>query len=91
VSNLGQIIRATQRDAAALPTAALRDEIEICLKIQDAAINHFFSIRPRAGNVDELIVATSTVMVSVLTTALYVHELTTRPRDASWTFISSVN
>jgi hypothetical protein len=40
---------------------------------------------------DELIVATSTVMVSVLTTALYVRELTTRPRDASWTFISSVN
>ena len=47
MSNLGQIIRETQRDAAALPTDALRHEIEINLEVQDAAISQFFTvIRP---------------------------------------------
>ncbi len=81
MSNLGQIIREIQRDAAALPTDALRHEIEINLDVQDAAIRQFYGIRPRAGNMDDLIIATSTVMVSVLTTALYVRELATRPVD----------
>ena len=36
--NLGQIIREIQREAAALPTDALRHEIEINLDVQDAAI-----------------------------------------------------
>ena len=35
---LGQLIREIQREAAALPTSALRDEIEINLDVQDAAI-----------------------------------------------------
>jgi hypothetical protein len=79
MADLGQIIRQTQREAAALPTDALRHEIEINLAVQDAAIRQFYSIRPGAGNVDDLIVATSTVLVSVLTTALYVAELARRP------------
>jgi hypothetical protein len=91
VSNLGQIIREIQRDAAALPTAALREEIEINLDVQDAAIRQFYAIGSSAGNIDDLIVATSTVMISVLTTALYVRELTTRPRPAAWAFTSSIN
>jgi hypothetical protein len=80
VPNLGQLIREIQREAAALSTDALRDEIEINLDVQDAAIRQFSRIRPGAGTGD-LIVATSAVVVSVLTTALYVRELTTRPAD----------
>jgi hypothetical protein len=89
MADLGQIIREIQRDAAALPTVALREEIEINLDVQDAAIRQFYGIRPRAGTTDDLIVATSTVMISVLTTALYVAELTTRP--AAVTIVTSVN
>ena len=79
MSNLGQIIREIQRDAAALPTATLREEIEINLEVQDAAIRQFYGIRRRAGNMDDLIVATGTVLMSVLATALYVAELARRP------------
>jgi hypothetical protein len=79
VTNLGQVIREIQREAAALPTADLRSEIEINLEVQDVAISQLFRIRPGAGKADELIVITSTVMVSVLTTALYVRELASRP------------
>jgi hypothetical protein len=78
MADLGQIIRQTQREAAALPTDALRHEIEINLDVQDAAICLLDSIRPGAGP-EELIVATSTVLISVLTTALYVAELAARP------------
>jgi hypothetical protein len=77
---LGQIIRETQREAAALPTGKLRREIENNLEVQDAAICKFYAtVRPGAG-LEELVVATSTVLVSMLTTALYVRELTTRPQ-----------
>jgi hypothetical protein len=38
--------------------------------------------------VEDLIIANSTVMVSVLTTALYVRELTTRPAVHSAVVIS---
>lgn len=89
MSDLGQIIRETQRDAAALPTDKLRTEIEINLKVQDAAIRQFNSIRPGAGSLEDMIVATGTVIVSVLTTALYVAELATRP--AVVTIVTSVN
>ena len=41
--NLGQIIREIQREAAALPTDALRHEIEINLDVQDAAISQYFT------------------------------------------------
>jgi len=78
VSNLGLIIRDIQREAAALPTDALRHEIEINLEVQDAAINLYNAIRPGGRTVEDLIVVHSAVIVSVLTTALYVQELTTR-------------
>ena len=76
---LGQIIREIQREAAALPTDALRHEIEMNLDVQDAAIDQYYTIPPGGRTVEDLIIANSTVMVSVLTTALYVRELTTRP------------
>jgi hypothetical protein len=79
MADLGQIIRQTQRDAAALPTDKLREEIEVNLAVQDAAIRQFCSIRPGTGNPEDLIVTTGVVLVSVLTTALYVAELATRP------------
>jgi hypothetical protein len=79
MTNLGQIIREMQRDAAALSTDQLRTEIQISLDVLDAVIAHFYSIRPSAGNLPELISATTDVMIAVLTTALYVRELTTRP------------
>ena len=88
--DLGQIIRETQREAAALPTGKLRTEIEINLKVQDAAIRQYNSIRPGAGNIEDMIVATGTVIVSVLTTALYVAELAARPAGAV-TIVTSVN
>jgi hypothetical protein len=40
---LGQIIRETQREAAALPTGKLRREIENNLEVQDAAICKFYA------------------------------------------------
>ena len=79
VPNLGQLIREIEREAAALPTDALRSEIEINLEVQDATICQYFSIRPGYGTVEDLIVANSAVMFAVLTTAVYVRELATRP------------
>jgi hypothetical protein len=90
VSNLGLIIRDIQRDAAALPTAALRTEIEISLDVQDAAIRQFLAIRPGTANINDLIVATGTVWVSVLTTALYVAELAARPAEVT-AVVTSLN
>ena len=81
VPNLGQLIREIQREAAALSTDALRHEIEINLEVQDAAIDQYFAIRPGHGTVEDLIIANSAAMVSVLTTALYVRELAARPLD----------
>lgn len=79
--NLGQLIREIQRDAAALSTDALRHEIEINLDVQDAAIDQYFAIRPGHGTVEDLIIANSTAIVSVLITALYVRELASRPAE----------
>jgi hypothetical protein len=79
VTNLGQVIREIQREAATLPTGALRTEIEVSLDVLDVVVNHLHSFRPGAGTVEELISATSDVMDAVLTIALYVRELTTRP------------
>ena len=76
---LGQIIREIQREAAALTADALRHEIELNLEVQDAAIDLYTAIPPGGRTVDDLIIASSTVMVSVLTTALYVRELAARP------------
>ena len=77
--NLGQLIREIQREAAALSTDALRDEIEINLEVQDAALDQYFAIRPGYGTVEDLIIANSAAMVSVLMTALHVRELASRP------------
>ena len=85
---LGQIIREIQREAAALPTDTLRHEIEINLDVQDAAISQYNTIPPGGWTVEDLIIANSTVMVSVLTTALYVRELATRPVVHSTVVIS---
>ena len=89
MSDLGQTIREIQREAAALTTNALRDEIEINLEVQDAAIRQLASIRPGTRNAADLLIATSAVWYSVLTTALYVAELATRP--AAVTIVTSVN
>ena len=83
VLTLGQIIREIQHAAAALPTDALRHEIEMSLEVQDAAIDLYYTIAPGGRTVEDLIIANSTVMVSVLTTALYVRELATRPAVTS--------
>ena len=45
MSSLGQIIRAIQQDAAALPTGELRDEIEVSLGVLDATISQFHRVR----------------------------------------------
>jgi len=76
---LGQLIREIQRDAAALSTDALRHEISMNLEVQDAAIDLYNAIPPSGRTVEDVMVANSAVMVSVLTTALYVRELATRP------------
>ena len=52
---LGQIIREIQHEAAALPTDALRHEIEINLEVQDAAISQYYTMparRPDGGRPD---------------------------------------
>ena len=74
--NLGQIIREIQREAAALPTDALCDEIEINLDVQYPALDQYFRIMPGYGTVEDPIIANSAVMASALTTALYVRVLT---------------
>jgi len=79
MATLGQVIREIQREAAALPTDVLRHEIEINLEVQDEAIRQYCTIPPGGRTVEDLIIANSTVMVSILTTALYVRELATRP------------
>lgn len=89
VSSLGQIIRVIQRDAAALPTTELRDEIEISIGVLDATISQFYRARPGIRGVDERISATGNVMIATLTVALYVRELTTRPADV--TTVTSLN
>ena len=91
MSSLGQIIRAIQQDAAALPTSELRDEIEVSLGVLDATISQFHSIRPGVPHVDERITATGNVMVATLTVALYVKELATRPADVTAAVTSSLN
>ena len=91
VLTLGQIIREIQHAAAALPTDALRHEIEMSLEVQDAAIDLYYTMPPGGRTVEDLIIANSTVMVSVLTTALYVRELTTRPAVTSVAVVITPN
>jgi hypothetical protein len=83
VSNLGQVIREIQREAAALTTDELRREIEINLEVQDAAIIQFYRVLRGGQAAEDFIVANSAIIVSVLTIALYVRELATRPAVVS--------
>lgn len=76
---LGQIIREIEREAASLSTAALRHEIELNLEVQDMALYRYYAVPPGGRKVEDLIMANSAVMVSVITTALYVRELASRP------------
>ena len=46
--------------------------------MQDAAIYQYYAIPPGGRNVEDLIMANSAVMVSLITTALYVRELASR-------------
>ena len=87
---LGQIIREIEREAASLSTAALRHEIELGLEVQDAAIRQYYAVSSGGRKVEDLIMANSAVMVSVLTTALYVRELATRPADVT-AIVTSLN
>ena len=88
---LGQIIREIEREAASLSTAELRHEIEINLEVQDAAIRQYYAVPPGGRNVEDLIMTNSAVMVSVLTTALYVRELASRPAEYTAVAVFSPN
>ena len=88
---LGQIIREIQHEAAALPTDALRHEIELNLEVQDAAIDLYTASPPGGRTVEDLIVAQGAVIISVITTALYVRELTTRQLPRLFVVASSPN
>ena len=78
--NLGQIIREIQREAAALPTDALRTRSRSISTSRTRLSASTSRFQPGGRTVEDLIIANSAVMVSVLTTALYVRELATRPR-----------
>ena len=88
---LGQIIREIEREAASLSTAELRHEIEINLEVQDAAIRQYYAVPPGGRKVEDLIMANSAVMVSVITTALYVRELASRPVEHTAVAVVSPN
>ncbi len=88
MSNLGQIIREIQREAAALTADELRREIGINLEVQDAAISQLYKVLHGGQTVEDFIVANSAVIVSVLTTALYMRELATRSAVISAVVIS---
>ena len=79
-TNLGQMITEIQRDAAGTSTPDLRADIEVGLEVLDAAITDLHALRPGA-DVMERINATSDFMETVITIALYVRELATRPAD----------
>ena len=80
VTPLGRVITQIQRDAADTPTEDLRADIEIGLEVLDAAIVQLHALRPGA-DVIERISANAEVMETVITIALYVRELATRPVD----------
>ena len=77
-TNLGKVITEIQRDAAGTSTPDLRADIEVGLEVLDAAITDLHALRPGA-DVMERIIATSDFMETVITIALYVRELATRP------------
>ena len=88
---LGQIIREIEREAASMSTAQLRHEIELSLEVQDRAIYLYYAVPPGGRKVEDLIMANSAVMVSVITTALYVRELASRPAEYAAVAVFSPN
>ena len=66
-------------DAAALPRGELKKEIQINLELLTEYLADVQTMRPDAAT-DDKISATDDVLVAALVTALYVRELTTRPR-----------
>ena len=80
MTNLGRVITEIQRDAADTPTHELRADIEVGLEVLDAAIIQLHALPP-GSDVTERINATSDVMETVITIALYVRELVNRPVD----------
>ena len=77
---LGRVITEIQRDAADTPTQDLRSDIQVGLEVLDAAIVQLHALRPGA-DVIERFSANAEVMETVITIALYVRELATRPVD----------
>jgi len=80
VTSLGRVITGIQRDAAESSTQDLRSDIEIGFEVLDAAIIQLHALPP-GSDVTERINATSDVMETVITIALFVRELAKRPVD----------
>jgi len=80
VTPLGRVITEIQCAAADTSTGDLRADIEVGLQVLDAAIADLHALRPEA-DVIERISANADVMETVITIALYVRELATRPVD----------
>ena len=80
MTNLGRVITEIQRQAAESSTEDLRADIEVGCEVLDAAITQLHALRPWAG-VNERISANSEVMETVITLALFLRELVSRPAD----------
>lgn len=89
-TNLGRAITEIQRDAAGTSTPDLRSDIEIGLEVLNASINDLHALRPES-DVMERISATADFMETVITIALYVRELATRPADQPVPVVISPN
>lgn len=89
-TNLGRVITEIQRDAADTSTPELRSDIGVGLEVLDAAIADLHGLRPGA-DVMERINAIADFMETVITIALYVRELATRPADRPEPVVISPN
>jgi hypothetical protein len=90
MTHLGRVITEIQRDAADTSTQELRSDIKVGLEVLDAAIVQLHALRP-GSDVTERINATADVMETVITIALMVRELATRPVDDSSPVIITLN
>ena len=79
-TTLGQIITGVQRDAGALTTPDLRTRIQAELDTLGHDVARVHGLRPGA-DVMARIDVTSSFMATVITIALMVAELSTRPAD----------
>ena len=90
MTTLGRVITEIQRDAADISTPDLRSDIEVGLEVLDAAISDLHALRP-GSDVTERINATSDVMETVITIALYVRELCKRPAEEPMPVVITLN